>query len=217
MAVINDPWDKNNEQPPDISEIFNKLKKSIKQPKNGKQPNMDQSKSFKVILSIVLVLVLISFVSSTYYTVNSGTVGVLATFGKYNDEVKVPGLHFKIPIMQNLHTVDIKMQTAHYFGNRDMPDEDGVVNRPGLKVLDNKSLPIGIELSVQYTPIASDASKILSQYGRNYFDKLINPLVRDIVRNVIGNYNAESIAQQRSKIGTEISIKLTKRMSGLPF
>lgn len=216
----NDAWG-GNQEPPDLTEVFRKIKKYANSKSTGK-PNggrseMDQFKVVKAIVVGILLIVVISLVSSSYYTVNSGTVGVLATFGKYSESVKMPGLHFKIPVLQKLNVVDIKLQTANYFGNRDLPDKDGVINRPGLKVLENKSLPISIEMSVQFNPIPSDSYIILGEYGLNYFDKLINPLVRDVVRNVIGRYNAEDIAQERSKIGVEINIELTTRFKTLPF
>lgn len=218
-----DPWGGKTQQPPDLSEVFGKIidafnsRKSSRNNDNGDRPPMNQSNSFKSIVVTIIVLVSIFLVSSTYYTINSGTVGVLVTFGKFSNDIKLPGLHFKMPVMMNVEIVDIKMQTANYFGDRDLPDNQGVTNSPRLRVLDNKSLPIGIEMSVQYTPKADESHILLAKYGRNYFNKLINPLVRDSVRNVIGRYNAESIAQERAKIGTEIQLSLGDRFKGLPF
>lgn len=175
-------------------------------------PNMMR---LAVILAIVLAGLL--FVQASYYTIESGTVGVLATFGKYSADVKRPGLHFKMPLMQVLHVVDVKLRTANYVGTQDRPDKEGVQNKPSIQVLDNKNLPIGIEMSVQYQPSIDQANLLLEHYGSNYFDKLINPLVRDVVRNVIGQYQAEEIAEKRSEIGTEINRQLEGKFAGLPF
>lgn len=151
------------------------------------------------------------------FTIQSGTVGILSTFGHYSDDFKQAGLHFKIPGVQEVRIVDVKMQTAHYQGDHDLPDEDGVINKPRIVVLDSKNLNIGIEITVQYVPDILKAKEILVKYGYNYFEKLINPNVRDIVRDVAGQYQAEDIAVQRSVIGDQIRQQLTEKFDKLPF
>ncbi len=160
---------------------------------------------------------ILSAVFKGMYTIQSGTVGVLVSFGKFSDEVQSAGLHFKIPFIQEVRVVDIKLQTANYIGHEDAQDSDGVSNNPQIEILDNKSLPIGIDITVQYTALPELTNRLLEQYGENYFLKYINPIIRNIVRNVIGKYQAEEIAQQRAEIGKEIEIQLTKEFEGKPF
>lgn len=151
------------------------------------------------------------------YTVQSGSVGVLSLFGNYSENIKQPGLHFKIPGVQEVFIVDTKMQTANYQGEHDLPDEDGLINKPKIVVLDSKNLNIGIEITVQFSPDALRAKNILVRYGYNYFEKLINPNIRDIVRDVAGQYQAEDIAVKRSVIGDEIHKQLRKKFEAIPF
>ncbi len=171
----------------------------------------------KLVLLAVLLIIVVVLSSSSYYTIRSGTVGVLATFGEFSDDVSQPGLHFKIPLFQTVSIFDVKLQTAHYKGQRDAGELEGVISKSSIQVLDNKNLPIGIEMSVQYTPKKDQANEILEKYGRNYFEKLINPLVRNVVRDVVGEYQAEEIAVKRSVIGAEIQSRLTTSFEDLPF
>jgi len=173
--------------------------------------------SVKTIIIAIAVLFILVLGYKSIYTIETGTEGVLSTFGKYNPEVIQPGLHFKIPIMQEIKVLDIKMKTANYVGKKDLPDAQGVTNKPNISVLDNKNLSIGIELSVLYTPKKGEASAILRKYGVNYFEKLINPNIRDVVRDVIGNYQAEDIAQDRTKIGSDIKFQLKERFAKTEF
>ncbi|MEM7299064.1 MAG: prohibitin family protein [Bacteroidota bacterium] len=161
-------------------------------------------------------LILYTFLAS-FYTITSGTVGVLVTFGEYNEEVRLPGLHLKIPYVQTVKIFDVKLQTVNYVAEQDVISGDGEFNKAQIKVLDSKNLPIGIDLSIQFTPIAEDADKILENYGRNYFDKLLNPVIRSVVRNVIGKYQAEDIAVKRTEIAVEIRNEMLKTFEGLPF
>ncbi|HHJ39684.1 MAG: hypothetical protein AXA67_00795 [Methylothermaceae bacteria B42] len=153
----------------------------------------------------------------TVYTIESGTVGVLSTFGKYDADEREPGIHFKIPMVQKVRVFDVKLHTVTYHQGKPLPAREGVINKPIIQVLDNKNLPIGIELTVQYTPIPSEASEILARFGDNYFEKLINPIVRDVVRDVVGKYQAEKIASDRSAIGHEIRVMLAEKFKQLPF
>ncbi len=158
----------------------------------------------------LLILYLIGYsIFAAMYTIQSGTVGVLVTFGRYSEEVKLPGLHFKVPFIQDVKVFDIKLQTANYLGQGGY-EEDGVSNVRRIEVMDNKNLPIGIDMSVQYTPIPDEANMILEKYGRNYFQKLINPIIRKVARDVIGKYQAEEIASKRSQIGVELKVQLSE-------
>jgi regulator of protease activity HflC (stomatin/prohibitin superfamily) len=151
------------------------------------------------------------------YTIKSGSVGVLSTFGKYSSDIQTAGLHFKIPFVQQINIVDTKMQTANYQGETGKLMSNGVISKPKIIVLDSKNLAIGIEITVQFSPIPDKAEKILIKYGYNYFEKLINPIVRDVVRNVTGGYQAEEIAVQRTSIGNEIELSLKDKFQQQPF
>ncbi len=102
-----------------------------------------------------LVLVMLAFMA--VYTIESGNVGVLSTFGKYDPEEKEPGLHLKLPFVQTVKVFDVRLQTVNYKSAKDLPDQGGVINKPAIEVLDNKNLPIGVELTVQFTPDKKEA------------------------------------------------------------
>ena len=57
----------------------------------------DFKKSSKVIGPIFLIVVLISFVQSSYYTVDPDEEAIIIRFGKYVGTYP-PGLHFKLPM-----------------------------------------------------------------------------------------------------------------------
>lgn len=166
---------------------------------------------------IVATFLVLFFVFSAVYTLESGTVGVLSTFGKYDPKERQPGLHLKLPFIQSVHVFDVRLHTVNYRSTEDEADQSGVINMPAIQVLDNKNLPISVELTIQYTPHQDQAAEILTRYGANYFEKLINPIVRDVVRDVIGKYQAEKIAADRTAIANEIRADLGEKFHDLPF
>ena len=137
-------------------------------------------------------------------TVESGTVGVKVTLGKYDNEELQPGLHFRVPIIQRIKVADVRVHTIHYKGKKDLPDEEGVIYKPSITVLDERGLPIDVELTVQYRLLPDLASETMQSWGWNWEEKLVNPAVRDIVRDIIGQYPAEQIPIKRQEIATKI-------------
>jgi len=173
------------------------------------------SKKVIAILGVIGVIVILFFMS--FFKIESGTAGVISTFGKYDPVAVMPGAHFKIPFIQNVVVMDTKVRAVNYIGNKDLPDTKGVVNKPKIDVLDTKNLPIGIELTVTYTPRNTEVSNVLRVYGLNFFDKLINPTIRDVVRDVIGKYQAEKIAKERGTIAKDIKRLLEEKFAKTEF
>jgi len=179
---------------------------------------MNQRPNVLGIATLIAGIFTIMLLFQGVYTIESGSVGILSTFRKMSPNIKEAGLHFKVPLAQDIHVIDIKMQTAHYqdFLTKS-GDSDGVINKPKIIVLDSKNLSIGMEITVQFTPDWSRGKEILEKYGDNYFEKLINPIIRDVIRDTISQYQAEEIAAKRSMIGEELNKILSKKIEPFPF
>ncbi len=178
---------------------------------------LDRLPYLKSVGGLATIAIAVMLIWNSVYIIRSGEVGVLATFGKYSEAVSLPGIHARLPIVQDVATLDIKLQTANYAGEQDLEDQEGIVYKPRLDVLDPKNVHYDIELTIQYTPVAERMPWILTNYGANYFEKIINPLVRDVVRDVGGKYNIETIADHRDAMNTEIEKRLAEGFTDLPF
>lgn len=197
-----------------IGSLLNRVKAQEALHEKGNRMN---SFGFKGVAFIALALLVLVTVLGSFYTIDSGKVGVIQTFGRYQESVSTPGLHWKRPFIDTVLEKDVKLQTATYAGQEDGEDGDGIIAKPHLDVLDAKNVSYDIELSVMFTPVAEKMPEILSTYGENYFDKKINPIVRDVVRDVGGKYNVESIADHRDAINSEIRSRLVEEFKPLPF
>jgi regulator of protease activity HflC (stomatin/prohibitin superfamily) len=91
----------------------------------------------------------------------------------------------------------------------------GIIAKPAVTVLDKRGLPVSIELTVQYRLNAQFAAQTISNWGFTWEDKIINPVVRDVVRNVVGKYDAESLPTMRNKVATEIEDGVRKSVKSL--
>lgn len=198
----------------DMNDYFKKKKKE----QNGSGSNQPDLDSKKIIMIIVGIFLLISMYTLRPFTiVEEGERGILATNGKFDTNVLLPGLHFIIPVIQNVKMVDTKVRIINYADKIDRSSVvgDGLMAKPSITVLDKRGLPVGIELTVQYRLNAITAAQTISNWGFSWEEKIINPVVRDIVRNVVGNYDAESLPTKRNEIATAIRIGISKSVDSL--
>jgi regulator of protease activity HflC (stomatin/prohibitin superfamily) len=71
-------------------------------------------------------------------------------------------------------------------------------------------------LSVSYRLNPDKAAYVVKTYGLNWEDKIINPIVRDVVRNVIGKYPAEELPVKRNEIAARIENQIKEELSKIP-
>ena len=164
------------------------------------------------IVAVVLMLVL----AKPFTIIEEGQRGILSTNGKYQDQALLPGLHFIVPVIQKVYVVDTKVRIINYASRMESnTGASGILTKPAVTVLDKRSLPVSIELTVQYRLNSEFAAQTISNWGFSWEDKIINPVVRDVVRNVIGKYDAEALTQMRNDLGAEIEAGISKSVNGL--
>jgi regulator of protease activity HflC (stomatin/prohibitin superfamily) len=165
------------------------------------------------IVAIVILLVL----AKPFTIIQEGERGILSTNGKYQDQALLPGLHFIVPVIQKVYVVDTKVRIINYANLIEATGgaTSGIGTKPAITVLDKRGLPVTIELTVQYRLNSQFAAQTISNWGFSWEDKIINPVVRDVVRNVVGKYDAESLPQLRNKIAAEIDKGVRDSVTGL--
>jgi regulator of protease activity HflC (stomatin/prohibitin superfamily) len=113
--------------------------------------------------------------------------------------------------------VDTKVRLINYRTVEEISGFDsGIKLNPAINILDARGLPVSIELTVQYRLTADGAPNTIANWGLSWEDKIINPLVRDIVRNVVGRYNAEELPTKRNEIATLIEEGMRGQIDELP-
>ncbi|NPA12042.1 MAG: prohibitin family protein [Epsilonproteobacteria bacterium] len=168
-------------------------------------------------LIAVAVVVIFLFLFKPWVVINEGEVGILSTTGKFSNTPLLPGLHFYVPIIQKVIVVDTKVHMISYKRAQEvgtMPDRYGTIKvYPAINVLDARGLPITVELSVSYRLNPKEAAYVIKTYGLNWEDKIVNPIVRDVVRNVIGKYPAEELPVKRNEIAARIENQIREQLN----
>ncbi len=220
--------------PADMNDYFKKRKPN-KEPNNSGNGNNNGGSNFEnpfggsnmggkgvSALVIIAIVAIALFVLKPFTIINSGEVGIKVTTGKFEKTPLEPGLHFYIPIFEKIIPVNVRVRMITYSNEnkRDIGDgnsryEGGLKRNPAIRVMDSRGLDVDIDLAVQYHLRAEAAPETIATWGTAWEDKIINTKVREIVRDVIGRYTAETLPQKREEIAKEIQEQLISKVEAL--
>lgn len=167
-------------------------------------------------LYLAIALIALFVIAKPFTIINSGEVGIKSTAGKFETDPLTPGFHVFIPFLQQIRVVDTKVRSINYTTNaqHNMANirESGVMNASSITALDKRGLLISIDITVQYRLKPESAPQTIATYGYAWEEKIINPIVRDVVRAVVGSYTAEELPVERKKIASEIRIGIEEQI-----
>lgn len=179
--------------------------------------NLPSNKIMSIIGAVVLVIFIL-LVAKPFVIINSGEIGIKVTAGEYDKIPLQPGLHFFMPVIQNVIIVDTRVRKIDFSRTEDMGvigGNQGIFRNDAISVMDSRGLAVSIELTVQYQLNPQTAPQTISLYGLSWEQKIINPAVRDIVRSVVGNYPAEELPTKRNDIAALISSNIEAKIAKL--
>ena len=188
-------------------------------PKLPQPPNFNNMGKKAIWIYALIIVTVVIVLSKPMIVINSGEVGIKKTAGKYEPIPLQPGIHFYVPGIQEILIMDTKVRIVDYTSVEDMAQIDirneGLLRNPAITILDSRGLPIGIEMTVQYRLIPESAPQTVANWGINWEDKIINPVVRDVVRSVIGGFSAEELPRMRSEISQQIRAGLSEELDSV--
>jgi membrane protease subunit HflK len=181
-------------------EIINQFKNKFrfKGPKNLSGPVL--------IIAIILVIIL---ASNIFYTISPNEVGVVLRFGKYVRTTE-PGLHFKIPFIENVTPIKTKYVYKQEFGYR--TTQPGVRTRYSQRSYSSESLMLtgdlnvlDLEWIVQFR--VKDPYKIL--YNIRNPERTLRDISEAVMRQVVGDYTfTEVLTLKRIEVNNKVQKKL---------
>jgi regulator of protease activity HflC (stomatin/prohibitin superfamily) len=153
----------------------------------------------KVSLTVGLVaggVLLLGLVFSAVGTVNAGERGVLIEFGAVTGHVYNEGLYFKIPFVQNVVKVDVKVQKNEETADASSKDLQMVNSRVALNYKVNPDM----------------AADLYQTVGRNYVVRLIDPALQESVKAGTAKFTAEELITKRGEVREEIKKNLKDKL-----
>jgi len=173
-----------------IKYMFDTLKK------NGYTGSLlDTSSIVKKVTIVIGGIVAISMLSP-FAIVPAGSRGVITTFGKVNMDVLDEGLHFRIPIAQKVHLVDVQIQKGE--GKGDAASKD------------LQTIHTTVVLNYHIDP--KSAAMVFQEVGNKIGERIVVPAVQESVKSATAEYTAEELISKRSEVKNKITSLLENRL-----
>lgn len=146
---------------------------------------------------VILALVLLSWLNP-FVVINAGHRGVITTFGKVNPTVLEEGLHFRIPIMQQVREINVQIQKAE--GDGDAASRD-------LQQVHTK-------IALNYHLIPTRVAETFQLVGdlNSVGDRIIVPAVQEAFKATTAKYTAEELISKRPEVRDQISQFMKDRL-----
>lgn len=182
------------------------------------QMPMPSGKSISILICVIL-LVALFIVARPFVVVNAGEVGIKVTTGQFDPKPLDPGLHFFVPIIQDVIIVDAKVRTLNFSRSEDMGTvgrNQSILRNDAINVMDTSGMTISIELTVQYQLYKDKVPTTIEEYGTSWEQKIINPVIRDVVRSAVGNYPTEELPTKRDEVANLIYTGFKNKLDSIP-
>ena len=157
--------------------------------------------SFKVIrrlaaLAIAAFLALI-VLPNCFATVPVGSTGIMLTMGKVEDTALSEGMHFKIPFVQRIVSMDNRVKKLEL----------------STQAFSKDIQTVSATLAVNYRLQTEKTFAIYKTAGTAYEDNLIVPATHEVLKSVCAQYTAEELISKRAESSDKMRDELDAKLS----
>lgn len=142
----------------------------------------------------VLMFVIILF--GAVGTIGAGERGVLLQFGAVKERVFDEGLYFKIPLVQRVVTMDVKIQKDEVPASASSKD---------LQIITSK-------VAINYHLAPDKVNTVWQSVGKDYNSRIIAPSIQEAVKAVTARFTAEELIIKREDVKDQIKSNLAERL-----
>ncbi len=221
------PWGKRQKpQTPEevVAQLINKLQDFFSDkktpPPTGDNQNAPVTPSppfanIGKLLAIVLIIIVLQGVYSSFFKIAPSEVGVILRLGEYS-RTTPSGLHFKIPYIDKLYKVDVENIRKEEFGFRSRyPGQQGAIEKRGydmesLMLTADKNV-INVAWIVQY--------KVADPYAFLFKVADVSQAIRDmsesVTRRIVGNMDFDYVLSNRDLLAAAVKVELQSQLDGL--
>lgn len=167
----------------DINEAEESFKRAIK-----KGPGRN------ILIIGISLLLLIMF--RPWVQIGAGERGIVLNFGAVQDRVLGEGMHFRIPIMQEVVIMDVKVQKVQTDASSASSDLQDVT----------------LSVALNYHIIPDKANQVYQNIGVHYKERIIDPAIHEVTKAVSAEYTAEELITKRPEVSAEMKKELSDKL-----
>jgi len=151
----------------------------------------------KLIGHLVLLMVLIVLFFGAWGTIGAGERGVLLQFGAVQDKIFDEGFYLKIPFVQSVRKVDVKIQKDEVSASAASKDLQIVTST----------------IALNYHIDPNSVNRLWQEVGVNYNARIIAPAIQEAMKATTAQYTAEELITRREEVKEATKMNLTERLS----
>jgi regulator of protease activity HflC (stomatin/prohibitin superfamily) len=148
-------------------------------------------------LGLIIAGIVVAFlILHPWVQIGAGERGIVLNFGAVQDNVLGEGLHLRIPVMQMIAVMDVKVQKSLTNAAASSSDLQEVSS----------------EVAVNYHIIPDKANIVYQTIGISFKERIIDPAVQEMVKAVTARYTAEELITKRPAVSEEMRATLSERL-----
>lgn len=143
-----------------------------------------------------MAIVAIITLFSSFTTIKSGEIGLKSRFGEIVSQTTQEGIQFKVPFIEKVSKVNMKVQKADINSSSATKDLQDV----------------SISFAINYQLNPDKVMDLYKKIGANYVETILNPAVQEALKNATSQYTAEELITKRSEVSQKIIEGLTNKV-----
>lgn len=159
--------------------------------------NVNEDVLEKYIKRGIIVIILIITLFCSFKTIKSGEVGLRVRFGKIVDSSLKEGFNFKIPYIEKIVKVNIKVQKVEIETESSSKDLQTITTK----------------LAVNYKVEGEKAFSLYKQVGNSYEETILIPAIQESIKAVMSEYTAEQTITKRNEVSDKCLDEIQDKMS----
>lgn len=175
-------------------EVIEMYQSDAAKTKEAMQAMIRKGPSKLIVIAGVILLILIFF--RPWVKVGAGQRGVVLNFGAVQQQVLEEGLHLRIPVMQEIALMDVKIQKAETDAAAASADLQDVSSR----------------IALNYHVVPDKANIVYQKIGVQFKERIIDPAIQEVVKAVTAKYSAEELITKRPAVSEAMRVALADRL-----
>ncbi len=158
-------------------------------------PKSNKSKS-AILLGVVTVILIVLALNS-FVIVNAGQRGIVLQLGAVRPVVLDEGMHFKLPFVQTVIPVEVRVQKSQ---------SDQTAASKDLQI-------VTTTVAVNFHLEPSQVNKLYQIVGLSYGERIVDPAIGESVKAITAQYTAEELISKRSEVSSKIKETLSAKLA----
>ena len=151
----------------------------------------------KNLVGIVVLVAALILLFNSFKTIGAGERGVVfSQFGGVQETVLGEGIRFKIPLVEDIIPMDVKIQKSQ---------TDASASSKDLQMVSST-------IAVNYHISPEAANKVYQEVGLSFKERIIDPAVQESMKAGTAQFTAEELITRRAEVSVQIKDMLAARL-----